>query len=1118
MEIIVSVIIPVYNVEPYLRECLDSVISQTCRDIEIICVDDGSTDSSSVILEEYAAADPRIVLIQQENRGLSEARNAGVKSARGKYLFFLDSDDCLEADALQILSKEMEQRDLDFLCCNAVAFGDTYTDALAASKMYFSYLLREMDENRLFTGQELFRDFYTNPKNRLIAPPWAGMISRSFFLEQGLWFYPGIIHEDELWTFSVLMKAKRVGCLDRNLIRYRIRESSVTHHSPPSRKAYGLYICIREAQRILESPGVSLEEGMQSPINQFIIRLQKKAIYQYRSCSREEKEAVRSLSQNESLFESLIVYPSSLEDRITETGAKRTQDSIKWKQERIKWEQEKNKWKSAVEELNHKNTDLRFSKSFLIGRAITWLPRIIKKFFKRPMRIHISSESKSNRIQTEPPLVQGNRIVYQYQVEGSWKQYFNTQEAFEITYPFSLENVPESILIVPFLSQILPVAWICDAKLHVPVCDKAFYDCLEEVKAGYQKMYPMLSFLGNLSVDKIEDNASSFSEAGKRLVCFSGGVDALSTTLSHIKESPVLVSLWGSDVPAADEEAWKPLAEKLENDAQLLGLDRFVIRTSFRKLLSESKLNKLISDSGDGWWHGFQHGLGILGHMAPLAWEYHTDVVYIAASFTAKDHVTCASDPTIDNHVRFASAHVIHDGFDNNRQQKIRNILRYADDNNIRFPLHVCWEKKNGENCCHCEKCWRTMLAVYVEGSDPREYGFPYFSLSALSDDIEAQIKRVSVNAVIHFGPIQTRLRQRFSADACPEELKWLYHIDLKGLEDGLLCPHNGRIGRIAWLLGTPEYSNLGDQCIAEAEQDYIDTLFPDLCIREISDHQLMAQKYRQLDSISPSQLIFLQGGGNLGTLWPEHDLLRKEISTRLLNPIIVFPQSLFFSDDANGAAALAAAKEIYSRENVLLCCRESVSYSFAQKHFACRSILVPDFVLWESWSGSKKVSRYGAMTLFRNDKERAMEEESRMEVFRYLAATFHCLDVYDTCLPSGRRVTRSERSSIIQTLVDRISAVECVVTDRLHGMILCAITGTPCVVFGNSYHKVKSCYQWIGDLPYIRFINNVDELESAVQDVCAAQNKSYPVEQMRRLFAPLDEEIRALTGASDEP
>ncbi|MBR5160328.1 MAG: glycosyltransferase family 2 protein, partial [Thermoguttaceae bacterium] len=98
----ISVIIPVYNVEPYLRECLDSVVNQTFRDIEIICVNDGSTDGSPAILEEYAAKDSRIIIIHQQNGGLSAARNSGMNAAKGDFILFVDSDDYIKQNTLEI--------------------------------------------------------------------------------------------------------------------------------------------------------------------------------------------------------------------------------------------------------------------------------------------------------------------------------------------------------------------------------------------------------------------------------------------------------------------------------------------------------------------------------------------------------------------------------------------------------------------------------------------------------------------------------------------------------------------------------------------------------------------------------------------------------------------------------------------------------------------------------------------------------------------------------------------------------------------------------------------------------------------------------------------------------
>ena len=121
----ISVIIPVFNVEKFLPQCLDSVTEQNFADIEIICIDDGSTDKSPEILSRYADRDPRIRIISRTNGGLSAARNAGLKIARGKYIFFIDSDDWIEPNTLEKLFATAESTGADLTCVHFRAFAET---------------------------------------------------------------------------------------------------------------------------------------------------------------------------------------------------------------------------------------------------------------------------------------------------------------------------------------------------------------------------------------------------------------------------------------------------------------------------------------------------------------------------------------------------------------------------------------------------------------------------------------------------------------------------------------------------------------------------------------------------------------------------------------------------------------------------------------------------------------------------------------------------------------------------------------------------------------------------------------------------------------------------------
>lgn len=384
---------------------------------------------------------------------------------------------------------------------------------------------------------------------------------------------------------------------------------------------------------------------------------------------------------------------------------------------------------------------------------------------------------RKNRMVVYPSRVSGGSVVYQYRVSGGWAKCFRVEKSFRIAYPFNLERIPESVRIVPFLSQVMPVAWVCDAEVRVPVLDRDFRDCLDAVEGGYRAMHPAVAFGGKLVAKRLETNAPAKGAAGRPLACFSGGVDALATALRHLAEKPVLAGIWGSDVSWGDKGAWAPVEALIRTDAGKLSLESLVLRSSFRDLLRMGELDRLVAASGDNWWHGFQHGLGILGHLAPVAWKKGARTVYIASSFTAADTYTCASDPAIDNHVRFCGAAAVHDGYEWHRQDKVRRIVEHARETGVSFPLHVCWEKNGGDNCCHCEKCWRTMLALWVEGADPRDFGFAGFDgFGSLGADIARDAKNFRMLAPARYGAIRERLRSRFEEKDIPAELQWLWN------------------------------------------------------------------------------------------------------------------------------------------------------------------------------------------------------------------------------------------------------------------------------------------------------------------------------------------------------
>ena len=214
-----SIIVPVYQVESYLNQCLESVLRQTFSDFELILVDDGSTDGSAAICKEYAQKDDRVRLIQQPNGGLSAARNTGISEAKGDYLIFLDSDDYwLTRFGLEEINNCLQEGPVDavFWKYRKVAEEDrSYSDDGADG--FSSQSCKVPEQAVLFIRS-----------HQLVACAWDVAISRALFEDDGLVFETGVYSEDVEWLARLLKQAKRFVFTDMVLNAYRMRSSSIT--------------------------------------------------------------------------------------------------------------------------------------------------------------------------------------------------------------------------------------------------------------------------------------------------------------------------------------------------------------------------------------------------------------------------------------------------------------------------------------------------------------------------------------------------------------------------------------------------------------------------------------------------------------------------------------------------------------------------------------------------------------------------------------------------------------------------------------------------------------------------------------------------------------------------
>lgn len=239
-----SVIIPVYNVEKYLNQCIGSILAQKFRDYELILVDDGSKDGSGSICDRYAAANSRVQVIHQINQGQACARNAGTKAAKGGYIVYLDSDDYIsDENFLEILSGKCDGR-TDIVFYGYRKYFEN-TGKYGPEVCEYPKISEETAPCRVI-DMILKADMFD-------GCPWNKAIRRKFLEEHQIGFTPGLISEDSDWFMQVIMRAKKYDAVNRSFVIYRQRSGSISHDAKIKSLKDNVYILETWEKRFREA-------------------------------------------------------------------------------------------------------------------------------------------------------------------------------------------------------------------------------------------------------------------------------------------------------------------------------------------------------------------------------------------------------------------------------------------------------------------------------------------------------------------------------------------------------------------------------------------------------------------------------------------------------------------------------------------------------------------------------------------------------------------------------------------------------------------------------------------------------------------------------------------------
>lgn len=370
----VSVIIPVYNTESYLRECLDSVVNQTLRDIEIICVDDGSTDGSLAILREYQEKDSRVSVYTQPNLNAGAARNHGLRYARGEYLSFLDSDDFFEPNMLENAYNHAKRQNAEICVFRCDAY-----DEESGTYVSRQYSIQEdnLPENRPFAGVEVKKNLF----GTFVGWAWDKLFLRDYIMENEMRFQEQRTTNDLLFTYFALAKAKRISILEDVLVHHRTQvKTSLEATRNASWNCF--YLAFNALRDALQNAG--LYEHFERDFINYCLNFSLWNLYTLPWPTQELVyyhlklfwfDALNVPGHDETYYynkDEYILLQKVLKEPYSDISPEILKQRIAEQEQRIA-EQER-----CIAERDKWLRDLKSSFSFRLGRGITWAPRKLR--------------------------------------------------------------------------------------------------------------------------------------------------------------------------------------------------------------------------------------------------------------------------------------------------------------------------------------------------------------------------------------------------------------------------------------------------------------------------------------------------------------------------------------------------------------------------------------------------------------------------------------------------------------------------------------------------------------------------------------------------------------------
>lgn len=388
-----------------------------------------------------------------------------------------------------------------------------------------------------------------------------------------------------------------------------------------------------------------------------------------------------------------------------------------------------------------------------------------------------------------------NQVSIDFRTKGSLGKFFKEKQFFA-KYPFSVEDIPDEILIIPFLSTAAPIAWATHSDIHIQAIDKTFLESLYKIQKELNNFYPSIKFSGKIVADKVTD--CNQISSGKTMTLFSGGVDSLATYVRHRKEKPLLIDIYSRDVYGSKKakDACNNYTKKFSEEHQV---ESCTVYSNFYDIKDDTTLALFSSKLGGGWWIKVMHGFAYLGICAPIAYKKHITTVYIPSSFTKRFTNPWGSSPEVDNNVAWGNTRCIHDCYDLSRQEKLELIADYVKETKDYLFIVCCNSSEEYYNCCQCEKCTRTIVGLTLAGLDPKQHGFlDHPNFAVMKKKLEAQTWPFNDSKLYMWTDLKNHIHKEAVLSANPEIVQFIDWLSVQDTESFWAKPKQPFVSHVA--------------------------------------------------------------------------------------------------------------------------------------------------------------------------------------------------------------------------------------------------------------------------------------------------------------------------------